>query len=377
MEKEKQRVLPRMVAGVGIMLLLVFLLIKYGFWYASNDDYIRAALLSGAYSGEPCGYTVCMSHLLGKGLACLYRLVPAVPWCGVFFVAVQFYALWVCCKKVAEYFKHWGARILSTLCMLLFFFGLLGYDYVFVQFTVVAAVAAAGSVFLFLQAMKKENGKFGRSDLVHALVLYMLAILVREDVALLHLPFLGLAALYRVLWAGKEKESRQKLFFPLLGVTAGMLLGMLLRNVWIELVCVIFWGVILLLWLIRNWKTVRVAFLEAGAFLGVVVLLLLGSHLVNSQMYHTPEWNSFRAFDEQRIQIIDYSRLPDYDAYKEVYDKYRVSREEYILLVQSGFALSDHLDAELLSQILEDTRVERADPVMDLKRGILNSIRKF
>ncbi len=377
MGRPKIRITSWMIASCSILVLFLFVIIRYGFWFASNDDYLMRAILSGAYSGTTDVHTIHMSPILGVVLSGLYKLFQGLPWCGGFFVFVEFYALWLCCEKIASCFKKTSTKIISNVCVILFVFGFLCSEYVFFQFTLVAAVAADAAIFLLLLADLSKKGGIKYKDLIHPFVLYTLAILIREDVALLHLPFLGLAVVYKVFWKEKEVKYKKRVLITLFGVTALMVAGALLKNVWIEIVCVFIWAVVIVIWLIKNFKSHNRIILEVVGFITAVLAVLTVSHFTTDMMYSEAQWEKFNAFNEQRVLVYDYSRLPDYDVFEEVYNKYGVTREDYLLMVQNNFAFSDSLNAETLSNILEETSVSGGDSLMNIKRGVLNSIKKF
>ena len=83
----------------------LFLAVFFDFYYDLNDDTAMRDILSGIYTGTPNGHNIQMLYPLGWCIAMCYRLLPSVPWYGIFLCGCQFLALWLSVSTVLTYVK--------------------------------------------------------------------------------------------------------------------------------------------------------------------------------------------------------------------------------------------------------------------------------
>lgn len=168
-----------------------------------NDDVTMRSILSGAYTGVPDGHAVYMQYPLTGFLACLYRLVPVIPWMELFFLGSLLMGM-IC---VAERFEcYWKGAVIALVLFVPFC--------LYMHYTLVAALLAATGVFLLT-----AEEKYGWAG-----VFLLFAYLIRSQIGLLALPFAACAIIWSIISCEKNQQKEKglrkgKLF---LGILVGM-----------------------------------------------------------------------------------------------------------------------------------------------------------
>ncbi len=298
--------------GVSAFLMGVF----FDFYFDLNDDTLMRDIMSGIYSGTPDGHNMQTLYPLGAAVALCYRLCGSFPWYGVFLLLCQFgcfFAVGVRLCTLADVFvTHWQTQtkndgtdstgegtgrkrrlIVKLLCLLgvaLFQWGIWLTHMVNVQYTITCGMLAGAAVFLFLTGSR-----------IPPLLFFLLAFQLRPEMALLVLPFLGLAGAF-CWW-----EER-----PVF--TSGNLKK---------------YGCLLLL-------------LLAG----------MGISLGADALAYGGEWRTFRQFFDDRTTIYDfYPEVVTDDAYAADLESLGVSPAAQALLRNYDFGLDEEIDAQLLSDV--------------------------
>lgn len=276
------------------LLLVLFLAVKYDFYYDLNDDTMIKDILSGAYTGIPSGYCIQMLYPLAWCIALLYRAIPTVAWYGLFLCLCQFGVLALIAWRLVHMMQSTRTRVLALLLEGALALGLFQRELVFVQYSVTSAFCMAGAVFLFSTTPVTEKASvFFRRNIL-PLCLVILSFMIRTEVCIMLLPFLLLVGISK--WC-----SEQKFFTPV--------------NVKKYLVLII------------------------TAFLGMTVVYSL-----DLLAYKGSEWSGFRDFFDARTKIYDFYELPGYDDNRDFYESIGLSKETYALLENYNFALDDSID---------------------------------
>jgi len=295
--QDKDKWKERGLAALCILGLWAVLAVCFDFYYDLNDDGSMKDILSGAYTGLPDGHNIQMLYPLGLCIALLYRLLPTVPWYGIFLCGCQFLMLWaISCSLLERGRDRWQkAVLLLSVCG---GFVLLLYEFVFIQYTVTAGLlVCAGLIRLWCGPGVEEKG-FYRYHIVTAL-LFVLAFYLRTEMMLLLSPFLGLAVLFLCRDEGNGSRAVKS------------------------------YGCMILL---------------TGALMG---LGLLADHAA----YGSPEWKEFRQFFDDRTQVYDFYGLPDYEADRELYDSLGMTKSSWTLLDNYNFELDEDIDAKAMHEI--------------------------
>ena len=135
--------------SVFLMLVLVFCEIKY----ETSDDYIMAAIMSGAYSGTPNPHMIYINIIWGYILLPFYYFIPQLSWYLVSQLIVCFFSFTTITYVLLKRLDTILALMLSTLFITFFSDDV----YIMVQFTKTAIVAVMAGSVLFLTALFHEK----------------------------------------------------------------------------------------------------------------------------------------------------------------------------------------------------------------------------
>lgn len=302
--------------GISALLMAFF----FDFYFDINDDTLMRDIMSGVYSGTPDGHNMQTLYPLGAVIALCYRLYGAFPWYGAFLFLCQFgcfFAVGVrLCALIdtADTAKSCFAwKLLCLLGLTLFQWGVWLTHMVNVQYTITGGMLAGAAVFLFVTAphtVERNASEAAAKALsvkeflmksLPSLLLFLLAFQLRSEMALLMLPFLGLAGAFcwwedRPVVTGKNLKKYGGLFLLLL---AGM-----------------------------------------GLSLGADALAYGG------------EWKEFRRFFNDRTTIYDfYPEVVTDDAYAADLEEMGVWYGARLLLENYNYGLDEKVDAQLLSDV--------------------------
>ena len=338
-----------MFFAFGVLILaMVFLFGRFDIYYDLNDDVMIKDILAGIYMGTPETRNMQMLYPLSFLLAVLYHVIPIIPWYGVLLLGSQLVCLYLIAKRCMAFCAKTYGKIMMAVTILLVWAGLFLYRFVFLQYTVTAGILVATALFRFMTnysadpeevsftqdtaRVTQDNmplGLFVRKNIPNMMML-VLAFCLRSELALLMLPFTGVA--FVVKWA-EERPVFTK------------------NNV--------------------------------EKFLSVLLIVVFSCGLcfaVDSIAYSKTPWHHFRVFFDARTEIYDFTGIPDYAENQEFYDSIGVSKAEYELLVNYDFAFSEHLDHQVLEQIADyaDTlQVQKKSPPERMKEAVWEYFHRY
>lgn len=277
--------------------------------YYLNDDVTMRSILSGACTGTPDGHAVYMKYPLTVLLACLYwltgKLQIFIPWFDLFLAGCILLAgagILAKCLETARG-KQVRVRVAAALLGILLFAGLMLPYYLYMHYTVVAAILAGGALFLW------ETGP-GKGL---PLLLLGLCYLVRSQVFFLALPFLLAAVLYKVL---EDCGQRHRIPFSLRQQGIPLLV--------LAVMVIVFWG-------------------------------------IDSMGYSSAEWQSYREYNDSRTKLYDYTDFLSTDWYQEHYEQLYLSWEQYQVLTHYDTVLDQDIDARVLEQTVKRIEILRGN----------------
>ncbi len=301
----------------------LFLAVFFDFYYDLNDDTAMRDILSGIYTGTPNGHNIQMLYPLGWCIAMCYRLLPSVPWYGIFLCGCQFLALWLSVSTVLTYVKGREKQSAAALLLTLGGLAVAVYEFVFIQYTVTAGLLVCGALVRLYCGPDAEETGFYRFHLVTAL-LFVTAFFLRTEMALLLCPFLGLAVLFRVY--GK---SRRALYL---------------------------YGSVLL---------TMAVFMGAGL-------------AADRAAYGSGDWKSFRQFFDDRTRLYDFYGLPEYETNRLFYESIGLSEAQYTLLENYNFDLDEGIHTDSMHQIAEYAAArQEAGPARRLYLSVYTYLYRF
>lgn len=294
-EKRKSILLSLLITGLFFMLLSV----RYDFYYDLNDDTAIRDILSGIHSGSPSAYSIQMLYPLSWMLSMLYRLMPSLPWFGLFLNACQVVCVFLIGDRVSRLVKKWQAGIATWIVFLLLLSSTLLYQFIFIQYTVVCGMLMVAAAFRFGTEQLLEESK--KIDIV-SVILMVFAFQLRTEMSLMLMPFIGLILFCRWIRQGN-------LFSP------------------------------------KNLKK---------AYSGFVISLVLMAvcYLVNAAAYRGEDWKKFMEFFEQRTTLYDFIGVPKYEDNQDFYEMNGLSKEEYRLLENYNFSLDDEWNNDSFAKLI-------------------------
>lgn len=283
-------------------LLALLLSVQFDFYYDLNDDTMIKDIVSGAYTGQPSGYCIQMLYPLSWCIALFYRILPAVPWYGLFLCLCQFGVVFLIAARLLVVMRGARTRFVALALEAFLVLGLFLREFVVVQYSVTSGICMAGALFLFLTAPGTDKPPvFFRRNLL-PLLLVVLSFLIRTEVCIMLLPFLLLAGL--VKWCGEDR------FFTMVNF--------------------------------RKYITLIVT----------ALLCMAAVYSLDLVAYRGSEWANFRRFFDARTRLYDFYGIPGYEENREFYESIGLSRESYTLLENYNFALDESIDTWRLEAIV-------------------------
>lgn len=304
----------------------------FEFYFDMNDDTMMRDIMSGVYSGTPDGHNMQTLYPLGALIALCYRICGSFPWYGAFLFLCQFGSFFLVgirlCTLVDIFCtgrealsesegagqdgmrRNLAGKLLCLLTLVFFQWGIWMTHMVNVQYTITCGMLVGAAVFLFLtmparvfftKSGRELSVKTFLTGSLPALLLFLLAFQLRSEMALLTLPFLGLAGLF--YWWEDRPVLERKNLCKYGGLTLLLLAGM-------------------------------------GLSIGADSLAYGG------------EWRTFRQFFHDRTTIYDfYPEVLSQDIPDAGLEEQGVSCGAQILLANYDFGLDERIDGQMLSNV--------------------------
>lgn len=329
-KKWENCILPLLIVGISAL----FMGVLFDFHFDLNDDTMMRDIMSGVYCGAPDGHNMQTLYPLGAAIALCYRISDSVPWYGLFLFLCQFgcfFAVGVrlcvlsdaaCARIVSENGptgdnagtgRRFAWKLFCLLGLVFFQWGIWLTHMVNMQYTITCAMLSGTAVFLFLTVPRLGERRVSEAvpealsvkgfwlKSLPSLLFFLLAFQLRSEMALLTLPFLGLAGIF-CWW----EESP-------------VLTGENLKK-------------------------------YGGLFL--LLLAGMGFSLGADSLAYGGEWKEFRQFFQDRTTVYDYYlEVVTEDAYEAELENLGVSPAAQMLLRNYNFGLDEGIDAQLLSDV--------------------------
>ncbi|MBR3518243.1 MAG: hypothetical protein IKO10_18225 [Lachnospiraceae bacterium] len=291
--------------------------------YILNDDLQIASVLSGAYSGTPDLHTVYMRAPLSFFLSLCYRIVPSIPWLGIFLCGtVVLCAYLILCSVTQETDdeKQLLRSALPAYGAVLLFLLLLYWQ---PHYTVVAACSGATGIFLLIRSRSGETLRERIMQLLPTFLLLLLCDQIRSQVFFMLLPFVGMALLFCFLQQEKKVD-----------------------------------------WLKKS--------LPLWAGFAVVWLGLFGLH---QAAYAGAEWQAYLKLNKARTELYDYTLVWESDEAKEYYRQCGVTDEAYPLYRHYDLLPDITVTAERLQKMAEFQEPSRTVSNVQKLKNVLYDLR--
>lgn len=288
--------------------------------YVLNDDLQIQSVLSGTYSGSPDLHTVYMRAPLSFLLSLLYRILPMIPWFGLFLCGTVFLCvLLILYKCMGEGKTRSLKTVLVYILVMLFALPLFWQPH----YTVVAACAGATGIFLLLQTKDSDSRREQIRSLLPAFFMLLLCDQIRSQVFFMLLPFLGIAQLSCFLKQEKKTEWLKKQVFPWLGFVVA----------WISL------------------------------------------YALHSAAYAGREWQDFLNLNEARTALYDYTLVWESDEAVEYYRECGVTEEAYPLYRYYDLLPETSVTTERLQKMADFQEPSRTVSEVQKLKNVIYDIR--
>ena len=296
MDDRKNYPLPvRVLPLLTVLIAGVLISIAYDFSFSSNDDSLLRAIASGVYTGKPESHLIYIMFPLGCVFKGLYSILPSVEWYGIFMVGMHFLCWYLLVKRVVSCFEAIWERIFANVATLLLIVTVDLKYMLMHQYTVLAGVIVATAILWIATAsIVSAHGEKSAKDGIVPLVLLIVSLWLRKEVLLMGLP----------------------------------------------LVCIAI--------LVKGFKNIKKTLVYALIF----AVVFAASFVTEKFAYSSREWKDFKAFNEARTEAYDYNKFPEYETYKDMYEKLEIPESEYTILTWGlDVSLAKHATTESLKSI--------------------------
>jgi len=301
------------LAAFYILMLIFFVAFRYDFYFALNDDVLMKDLLAGIYTGTPEASNIQMLYPLGFVISLFYRIVPGFPWYGLFLIGCQFLSLYMISFLSLKFSTNRIKKILFLIVMFVIFFATMLHHLVFVQYTITSAMLAAAAVFYFTVTEASEDIKVFIKANIPALILILIAFLLRPWMLWLLLPLICFAGIFK--WSQEvtifTKQNMKKYF----------------------------------------------------SLFGLLLALLLVSQAIDLLAHSSSEWRQFNRFFANRTKLYDFQMIPEYEENAAFYTGIGFTYGEVNLLNNYNFGISEKINDVSLLEIATYAKQKRNETV--------------
>lgn len=284
-----------------LTVLGVFLAISFDYYYDLNDDVLMKDILAGNYTGVPEGHNIQMLWLLSAAISVLYRVVRVLPWYGIFLWSCQFGSMLLILTRSMKICGQLRSRLAVGMVETVFLAAMMMEHLVSVQYTVTCTMLAAAAAFWFLTEPEVASWQQFVKRQIPAVCLVFLAFLLRSEMLCLMLPFICVAGVVR--WSMEDRIFTKENFLKYL-----MVFGLILLSLGIG----------------------------------------QGTHRI---AYSSSKWSAFDEFFNQRTELYDFQKIPEYEENRAFYESIGLTEEEQILLENYNFGMDEEIDEKLMGQI--------------------------
>lgn len=296
--KEKEDLL---LSLIYIACLLVIVGLFYDYYFDLNDDVLMKDILAGVYTGSPEGHNIQMLWPVSAFISLLYRLGRGLPCYGLFLCVCQYGSIGLVAHRSLSFCKTLWGKGLLLLTQGALALGLLLNQLVSVQYTVTCTMLAAAAAFLFFTTDIFLPAKDFIRKNIGVILLVMLAFLIRSEMLLLVTPLICVAGVIK--WGGEEVVFTKEHAVKYLSVIGGILVALLL------------------------------------------------SQLCHNLAYGSREWQKFTEYFDNRTELYDFQKLPEYEPHKAFYESIHLTESERDLLDNYNFGLDEEIDEKIVGQV--------------------------
>lgn len=328
-KNEKLKYIYAAVSGGMAVICIVILSCLYKFRFEINDDVMINDIISGRYTGDFEAERIQLLYPLGVIFSLLYKVIPAVPWFGITLIFSTLILFWVILREILRLNKKIYSKIFVLIFAAAAFLAVTFPHLVIYQYTYSSAAFLSAGLFLLLSGRYAEENTAPENDVslknifrldnIIAIILFFVSFCLREEMFLLGSPFILLTFLFRYIFSLKELSFSAK--------NSGKNELSKKYRLWV--------------------------FLKYSALLLCTALVILFAFILHKVSVSSAEWEKFSNFFDKRTELYDYRSFPAYEENKSFFDEIGISEEEYTLILNYNYGLSDSIDADTFSRIAD------------------------
>lgn len=312
-------------ALISVLLVCVAVAVMFDYYYDLNDDVLIKDIISGDYSGIPHSHNFQNLWSFSLLVSVIYRIIPNVSWYGMILIGFQFLSIFIIVERSLRIFDN--EKIVERLCVddnkRIAFKGLFAisesviisilmlYHLSNVQYTVTVSFISAAAVLWISTLEATDNLKKFVKTSVPAILLVAAGYLIRPEMMLLMLPFVGLSGVIR--WSYEEH------IFTVVNIK----------------------------------KYFLVFFIMVG---------IMGVGFASDKLaYSSSEWKEFIDLFNARTQLYDYQVIPPYQGNESFYEGIGLSEQEAVLFENYNFGIDSKIDAALMWEVVDYAKDKRSE----------------
>lgn len=304
------------IPAVAAIVLWTVLGVFFRYYYDLNDDIMIKDIISGIYTGTPDAHNNQMMYPISMLFVGLYRLLPDVPWFGLFEIGCFILCYIIIGNRIITLINRFWLKIIYIIIQTLLWFGAYLWELTMIQYTVVSGIlCVAASVWVYCTDCEtghdiKNIVKGSIKAYWPAIVLATVAFNIRSEMFLLMCPFMAAAGICKWISEKTRSEGGRGLF------------------------------------------AIDTIIKYASIIVGILVLIVT-TVLIDTIAYSSEEWREYRDFFDARTEVYDFTGIPDYDANIEFYERVGTSQGQYQLLIDYNYELDQSIDVTTLNTIAD------------------------
>ncbi|MCR5670081.1 MAG: hypothetical protein K6G10_03675 [Butyrivibrio sp.] len=322
----------------GLMTLAIIVIAGFAgdYYFDLNDDVVMKDILSGAFTGTPAGHNIQMLYPVSAFISLFYRVFRGADWYGIFLCVCQYLCVFILFFRTHRIIRDVSLRVEALAMEFFLVLGVVGTHLLYIQYTYTCGFLSAIAAFLIITHKEEE-----KRDLITALLLIILAFLIRSEMLLLTLPMVGVAILMR--WSLTRLDilkSREK-DIP-----------------------------------VSDYGKRKVLFMRYVRFCIMILAGLAVSQILHNIAYSPADWKEFNRLFDARTELYDFQYIPDYEAHRDFYESIGLSESEQQLLINYNFGLDEEINADTLDAVAKYAAGLRTDEI-PLPTQLINAVPSY
>ena len=298
---KKENTIDMVIAGLLILLIGLFVAVRFDYYYDLNDDMLMKDIISGSYTGMPNGHNIQMLYPISWFLSLFYRIVRQISWYGLFFAICHFGCFYLIAVRSMQYVSKVYEKIAIAIVEGMFIFSFLLYEIVFIQYTVTAGLLGATAAFLLYTTDRKLTNRLFLKYNVGSIALVILAFQVRSEMLLLIFPMICVVGVCK--WAEEDKIFAKESIQRYATIIGAILVGMIL------------------------------------------------SEGIHTMAYGSSDWRTFNALFNSRTELYDFQTIPTYDENEDFYQSIGLDKSEQVLFENYNYGIDAEINEKTMAEV--------------------------